>query len=456
MTVAYKEHIQFILLLVVMYVMGVWIDPTIYIVFPLVILMLGVKERFFEMLICAIWMLILADYIPVSNATYADLQFAKDLKPLIPIALFAFMMLHRERFSPFPKFIFYFIPFFVIAAIGLTDSIDFGVGFRKTISFTLMYITIPAYVNLLHREWGEFFWISLFTYIIGMLTIGVILGFAIPDIGILEHTTRFKGIFGNPNGTGIFLNLTLMLFVVLSEFKMIRLTKRERLYTIAIIAISILWCGSRNAVMSAMLFLLVYQLVKVNWFLGVVGVVAFVSFSEFIFEGLINIVSFFGMEEFFRVETVEKGSGRTIAWAFAWSEIQNYFFVGGGFGHDEHIMRPNYKWLVLKGHDGGVHNSYLSMWFDTGIIGVILYYGTLLIVIFKSFRYHTIVMAFAVSLFFNVTYESWLVASLNPFTIILLIILTIFAQNFRGAAHYAEVEQIEEQEEPEDYQLANA
>jgi uncharacterized membrane protein len=41
-------------------------------------------------------------------------------------------------------------------------------------------------------------------------------------------------------------------------------------------------------------------------------------------------------------------------------------------------------------------------------------------------------LAFLVSFLFNITYESWLVASLNPFTIILLIILTIFVQQYRG------------------------
>ncbi|MEX1000909.1 MAG: O-antigen ligase family protein [Crocinitomicaceae bacterium] len=444
MVVAYKEHIQFIMILVVMYVMGVWLDPTIYLIFPIMMLLFGVKKHFFELLICTLWLLILSDYIPVDNATYADLQFAKDLKPMVPIILLGFFLLNRERFAPYPKFIFYFIPFFIVAAIGLNDSLDFQVGAQKTISFILMYMVIPLYVNLLHREHGEFFWRSLFTFIIGMLAIGIVLGIVVPQIGVLEGANRFKGIFGNPNGVGIFLNLTFILWIVLEEFGLLKLTKKERWVTLLVILISLFWSGSRNGIMSITLFYLIYRLTKINWFLALIAVAVFIIFSDFIFDAFVEFVSFFGLEGYFRVNTLEEGSGRQVAWAFAWIQIQDYFFVGGGFGHDEHVMRPNYHWLVRKGHEGGVHNSYLSLWFDTGIIGLIMYFGAIFRVVFSSFKQHYIVLAFIVSLLFNITYESWLVASLNPFTIMLVIILTIFAQNFRGEQAVVEDESVSE------------
>lgn len=415
-----------------MYVMGVWVDPTIYLIFPIVLLLFGLKQRFFELLICAIWILILSDYIPVENATYADLRFAKDLKPLVPITLFGFFLMNRERFKPYPKFLIYFIPFFTVVVIGLNYSLNFQVGLQKTISFVLMYTTIPLYVSLLAREQGNFFWTSLFTYIIGMLSIGVVLGFAVPQIGILEHTTRFKGIFGNPNGVGIFLNLTFILWIVLEDNGLIKLSKKERWYTLFVIIISVVWSGSRNGMMSILLFYLTFRTIKINWFIGVIVIAAFISFNEFITVFLIEAVAFFGMEDYFRIDTLEEGSGRVIAWVFAWEQVQNYFFVGGGFGHDEHVMRPNYYWLAMEGHDGGVHNSYLSMWFDSGILGVIFYFGALIKVVIDGFKRNRVALAVGVSVFFNITYESWLVASLNPFTIMLLIVLTILAEGIFG------------------------
>jgi hypothetical protein len=82
------------------------------------------------------------------------------------------------------------------------------------------------------------------------------------------------------------------------------------------------------------------------------------------------------------------------------------------------------------------------MWFDSGIIGVLFYYGALIKIYFESFKASPIVLGFAVSIFFNSIYESWMVASLNPFTIMFLLILTIFGQNMRGAE--AKVKELEE------------
>jgi len=110
-----------------------------------------------------------------------------------------------------------------------------------------------------------------------------------------------------------------------------------------------------------------------------------------------------------------------------------YYFDGGGFGHDEHIMRPNYYWLTKEGHQGGVHNSYLSMWFDAGIVGVSAYFLAFVSNIILAMKNNYLVLAFGVPILFNITYESWLVGSLNPFTILFLILLTIFTGNLTGA-----------------------
>ena len=92
MVVAYKEHSQFILIMTLLYILGVWGGPIIYPVFPLFLFLFGLKGRYFELLILSLWTLILSDYVPIENATYDDLQFSKDLKPLIPLTLFLFYL----------------------------------------------------------------------------------------------------------------------------------------------------------------------------------------------------------------------------------------------------------------------------------------------------------------------------------------------------------------------------
>jgi len=428
---AYKYNSQFIFLLIIMYVIGVWIDPLIYIVFPLVFGLYGLKGYYVEVIIMSIWMLILSDYVPVKGATYADLKFAKDLKPIIPLFLFGFYIRKRAQFPSVTKMFLRFTPFFIIALVAMVYSINVNIGIRKYISFVLMYFTIPLYVVFLHKNYGAFFWKTLFTFLIGMLTIGLVLGVVIPDIGILAGG-RFKGILGNPNGLGIFLNLTFILYMVIREFNLTEFTKKENFFILLVIFVSLFWSGSRNGLMSVFMFYLVYRVVRIHWSLAIVVVAFVIIFQDLIFGGFLELIQFFQLGDYFRVDSIEEGSGRKIAWVFGWSQVQNYYFIGGGFGHDENIFRPNYYWLEKMGHNGGVHNSYLSFWFDSGIIGLLLYFLGLITNVLKSIQISYIGIAFLVSILFNITYESWLVGSLNPFTIMYLIILTIFVEQLRG------------------------
>lgn len=432
MIYAYKQNAQFILLLIIMYVAGVWGGPIIYLLFPIIFFLFGLKGLFFEMLITSIWLLILSDYVPVKNATYDDLQFAKDLKPIIPVFLFTFYILHRDKFPHFPKVFKYFVPFLIIVSLSLMYTININIGLKKTLSFVLMYFSIPLYVNYLHHYYGKLFWNSLLTFLIWMLVIGLMLGLFAPQIGMIAGD-RFKGILGNPNGLGIFLNLVFILWMVTKEYHLTSFTIKENRLAFFVIILSLLWSGSRNGIMSIFMFYMVYRLVKIHWSFAVVAVIFIVVFEELIFASFIQLIEFFQLADYFRVDSIEEGSGRKIAWVFAWDIIKDkFFFIGGGLGNDENIMRPNYKWLSRLGHEGGVHNSYLSLWFDSGLIGIVTYFTGFLTALFKSMKNNYIALAFIVSILFNITYESWLVASLNPFTIIYLIILTIFVEQLRG------------------------
>lgn len=430
MIIAYKEHFQLIMILTIMYVLGVWGGPLIYPVYPFFLFLFGLRYRYFEMFIVALWTLMLADYVPVDGAPYDDLQFAKDLKPLVPLTLFFFFFRDRDNFKPFSKLSLYFLPFLVIAVIGLKDSINFPVGAQKTVSFIIMYLTIPMFVVYLHRKDGERFWKALITFIIGMLTIGIVLRFVAPDIAM--KVGRFKGVFGNPNGLGVFLNLTFILWMIVRKFELAHFTKKENGYILFVLLISVIWTGSRNGMMSMFLFYVMFKLIQINWFFALVVLGAILAFNDQLFEVFIGVISFFGLQGFFRVESLEEGSGRIVAWQFAWLKIQEYFFVGGGFGHDEHIMRPNYYWLSRLGHQGGVHNSYLSLWMDTGILGVISYFGAILAIVGRAMRNNYVVLAVVTSIAFNIYFESWLVASLNPFTIVYLTVFTILIGNLTG------------------------
>jgi O-antigen ligase len=91
-------------------------------------------------------------------------------------------------------------------------------------------------------------------------------------------------------------------------------------------------------------------------------------------------------------------------------------------------MRHNYDYLRSQGHDGGVHNSYLTMWFNTGIIGIMLYFRSFILLFVKANKRAPIAFAIMFAVLFSVLYESWLTGSLNPYTITLLTIMTMLTE----------------------------
>lgn len=79
----------------------------------------------------------------------------------------------------------------------------------------------------------------------------------------------------------------------------------------------------------------------------------------------------------------------------------------------------------MLGHQGAAHNSYLTFWLDTGLIGLILYLLGLFFTFVKASFSNKYAFPVLYAVLFSNNYESWLTASLNPFTIQLLFILTV-------------------------------
>jgi O-antigen ligase len=133
-----------------------------------------------------------------------------------------------------------------------------------------------------------------------------------------------------------------------------------------------------------------------------------------------------------RLDTFSTLSGRSVAWEFAWQQIQTDFFIGKGFSYTEYIYKINYDYLSMLGHQGAAHNSYLTFWLDTGLIGLILFLIGLGITFFKASKLSPLAMPLLYAVLLSNNFESWITASLNPFTIQLLIILSvIFNQKFK-------------------------
>jgi O-antigen ligase len=296
---------------------------------------------------------------------------------------------------------------------------------------------VPNYILFCYRRMGWKFFRHFVIFILVMLASQMAMPYYGPSWWSFIMG-RFRGYFGNPNGLAIFSYLCFMFVTVLFKVKPDLFSLKGKLVTYALLIYFLIECGSRTSLTATFMFLLFFRFFGASPFLGFVMFLAFGAAVEVISGNLPAILTALGLHNYFRVDTIADGSGRYFAWNFAWNKIneEGFFLFGGGFGNDEYIMRQHYPYLRSQGHHGGVHNSYLTMWFNTGIIGVLLFFRSYMLIFLKAVKYAPYAFAIMFSTMFSVLYESWLTGSLNPFTIILLSIITVLSEeeivNWRG------------------------
>lgn len=359
----------------------------------------------------------------LSDSLEPIFEFAKNAKHVFIVIFAGILLTDRRILNTDYSFIKIFIPFFILALIAMMYSLDVIVSAQKTLSYFMLYLAVPIYVLHLYQERGKEVFKILVQFAIFILFVGVLLKYTFPDMALLEG--RYRGIFGNPNQVGIFVLLIFLLFRITKDFWPDLFTKWEVRFIYLVLALSIYWSGSRNAMISIAIFLLLYRFYKIAPALGFMVLLITAFLFKYINDNLVELVIALNLEEYFRLQTAETGSGRYIAWAFAWEKLQEFFFIGRGFANDELTMRPNYAYLSKLGHQGGVHNSYISLWMDVGLMGVIAYFIPFVLIFIRAAKRSRVALPVMFTLLFTIIFESWLVGSQNPVTIILLMILSM-------------------------------
>lgn len=407
--------------------------PLIYIVLPLSLLAMRKQERYEEMLIGFLLILILSD----SYETH--LHFAKSIKNVYITILTIFFFIESGSFQPFNSIYKTFFPFFLISLFCLLFSETFLISAQKTLSYYLMYLIVPNYLVKLYRKQGAEALKNIVFFMVTILIISIICMFLLPN---LSHTGgRYRGIFGNPNGLGLFCFLSFLFFFVVNYIHKNLFNRNELIIVYGILIFSVLMTGSRNSIIGVFLFLFFQKFYKINPFLGFLVVLCIGYGVVLVESNLSHIITSLGLGDFFRVKTLDNGSGRYVAWLFAWKHVQENFFIGKGFGYDEYYMRSNWDLLSKMGHQGGVHNTFLTFWMNMGLIGLIIYLFAYLVTFLRAAKHNPLVFPILFVITFTAFFESWLVGSLNPHTIIFLMILTLISDE----SFYPEESESEEQ-----------
>lgn len=359
----------------------------------------------------------------LSDSRLSQLNFAADAKNIYILMISLFSFLEMRNSSTSIDFYKYFIGFFFFAFLVIFFNPNIGLSFQKTLSYVLFLIFVPNYVFTVYQKYGLTAIKSVVYFVVIILALGLLIDLVNP--GITHLVGRFRGLLGNPNGLGLYSFLFILLFATVSEHFENLFSRNEKAIIYGIALFCLLKCGARTSLVSVIMFVFFVRFYKISSLLGFVIFVFSVIIYQLVSDNLVNIIVSLGLGSQFRVETLKSGSGRIIAWKFAWDQIQDNFYLGKGFSYTEYIFKQNYEYLSRLGHQGAAHNAYLTFWLDTGLIGLILYMIGLLITFLKAAKRSKLAIPVLYSILFSNYYESWITASLNPFTIQLIFILTI-------------------------------
>lgn len=144
---------------------------------------------------------------------------------------------------------------------------------------------------------------------------------------------------------------------------------------------------------------------------------------------LFEIIRYLNLDNFLRVGSLATGSGRLVAWSFGWQHVQEHFWFGRGFSFTSYLYHMYQGHLAILGNQGNAHNSYLTIWLNTGLIGLITFVAGWFTYFKRAARNNYIAYPLMFVILFSSFIESWLSASLNPYTLQLLMMLALLTDN---------------------------
>jgi O-antigen ligase len=351
-----------------------------------------------------------------------DMEAFDQFKIIYLILMAGFFFLDMKLYRTKNPVIWSFLAFFAVAVFAITKSPVKAVAIQKTFAYVLLFICMPPYfIRLMEDEKEKFLkgivYMGTILLWLGMLWIFI-------DRNQVFLLQRYCGLLGNPNGLGIFCTVFFIIFSLIKTSNPNYFSKLDVIMVYLGILLSIVLSGSRNTMVSIFIFLLFSRFYKISPWFGFLALVITAFSYQLIEHNLVDILETLGLSQYARAETIASGSGRTIAWAWAWEEIREAYMWGKGFSYDEHTFEVNQDWLNDLGHQGAVHNTYLALWLNTGIIGLIFWlFGFIKNFITASKNSH-FALPVMYALMFSITFESWLMSSLNAFTIYYLLIIT--------------------------------
>lgn len=370
-------------------------------------------------------------FVLIASDSYESfLQIFKTLRIECIVILFLLAIRQIWREQKFSVNILHILPLIGCFFISLI----FSPTLFQTALRTLSYLFLPVIVFTLYKKiiiaTGGRFLVDIITFSSIFILLGYILLFVSPSLTSIVSTPasgfRFGGIFGNPNGQSIYCFLLLPLILYVRQLRLIDRT--TYFYFLGLILFSILISGSRTALAGSLLILVywvinnfsrIYRILfKLTIPIGVVGLM--------LFGGILLQQSSF-LSQRLRVETISSAGGRLAAWQWGYQQVPKHLYFGRGLMYDSYAYKANFSEAFRRGNRGfnAAFSGVLAFLLNAGVIGVLAF----LFFIYKSyskFKYSKIVIPLFIAMLISWTFESWIVATLNAFTILFFIQIVAF------------------------------
>ena len=421
-----RAHTTLWVLIAIWVLVSAYVPILLYAVLPISVFLMRRNEMWQEMLIGFLLCAVLSDMDPGIKS----MAVMKTAKYTYIVALTIIVFLDQVRLRPMAKIFGIFLPFFVYAFLPILASQVPLTAIQKTISYASVFLVVPNLVLINFRRSGWSFFSNLIWFLVILLVAQQVMRFIGPEWWHMIDD-RFRGFFGNPNGMALYCFLVFLLFSVVNYLRPDLFSRISKLFIYGVLIYYLITCGARTALMSTLMFVLFIQFFRISTFLGIISFVAFIGVGELLTSNLPAIITALGLEEYLRVDTIADGSGRYIAWQYAWHLIydEGFFLFGGGFENEYILFFKAYRMLSALGHQGGVHNTYLAFWLNTGIVGLLLYFRSFGLIFIKASKNTPISFAIMFAVMFSILYESWLAGSLSPYTTLFLVILAVVSED---------------------------
>ena len=310
-----------------------------------------------------------------------------------------------------------FIPFIVYCFVLVLFSEVAFTSFQKTLSYSILLISSPLLLSGVIETYGKIFFKKIIVLFGLILFIGLVL--ILINYDFVHLLGRYRGLLGNPNGLGILGIVFFLLFQAVQDKYPDLFNKKEITVLGILFLLSLIYSGSRSAIFTLLLFYGLRWIFIRSTSLGIFVSIVSIALINFVTIDWVGIIQAFGLQDYFRVETLSEGSGRLVAWTFAWDKIQENILWGSGFAYNEYLFYGEHALMLSNlGHQGNVHNSFLTLWLDTGLFGLLLFFVPLLRLVYKASLNTQIAIPIFICFIFSANFESWMAASLNPFSII--------------------------------------